>query len=215
MYEVIDTYFEVSDNAMEHWSETSHVPYYETSFLTETAVRDIMDGTLHIQHNLDETDLEIIGRVEDDFDVSLETLADNLELSKSAVHYRLNKLKDSGVIQGVTADIDPLSVGLEMVAITDVSVIHESGYSENIGEELNELYGVEQVYYTMGDVDFVVVSRVQTRDQLNDLIDQIVAVDGVNETSSKFVMQEFESNRSTVANLSDEARQAVLDAPKQ
>ncbi len=174
-----------------------------------------MDGTLHIQYNLDETDLEIIGRVEDDFDVSLETLADNLDLSKSAVHYRLNKLKDSGVIQGVTADIDPLSIGLEMVAITDVSVTHESGYSENIGEELNELNGVEQVYYTMGDVDFVVVSRVQTRDQLNDLIDQIVAVDGVNETSSKFVMQEFESKRSTVANLSDEARQAVLDAPKQ
>ncbi len=58
----------------------------------------------------------------------------------------------------------------------------------------------------------MVVSRVQTRDQLNDLIDQIVAVEGVNETSSKFVMQEFDADSSLVSNLTDEARQAVLDA---
>ncbi|MEY7848697.1 Lrp/AsnC family transcriptional regulator [Natrarchaeobius sp. A-rgal3] len=173
-----------------------------------------MESTLHTRQKLDETDLAIIGRVEEDFDVSLETLADELDLSKSAVHYRLNKLKDSGVIKGVSADVDPLAFGLEMVAITDVSVTHESGYSENIGEELNELAGVERVYYTMGDVDFVVVSRVQTRDQLNDLIDQIVALEGVNETSSKFVMQEFDADSSLVSNLTDEARQAVLDASK-
>jgi len=47
--------------------------------------------------------------------------------------------------------------------------------------------GVEEVYYTMGDIDFVAISRVQTRDQLNDLIEEIVSIDGVNETSSKFV----------------------------
>ncbi len=109
-----------------------------------------MEGTLHTQQDLDETDLAIIERVEEDFDVSLETLADELDLSKSAVHYRLNKLKDSDVIKGVSADVDPLAFGLEMVAITDVSVAHESGYSENIGEELNDLEGVERVYYTMG-----------------------------------------------------------------
>ena len=47
-----------------------------------------------------------------------------------------------------------------MVTITDVSVTHESGYSGDIGEELNALDWVEQVYYTMGDVDFVIISRV-------------------------------------------------------
>ena len=172
-----------------------------------------MSNTLPTPQNLDEMDLAIIERVEKDFDVSLETLADELELSKSAVHYRLNKLKDSNVIRGVSADVDPLAFGLEMVSITDVSVTHESGYSEDIGEELNKLAGIEQVYYTMGDIDFVVISRVQTRDQLNDLIDRIVAIDGVNETSSKFVMQEFEKEGSIVSNLTGEARQGVLDSP--
>jgi DNA-binding Lrp family transcriptional regulator len=170
-----------------------------------------MNETRRALTNLDETDLSILERVEDDFDVSLETLAEELDLSKSAVHYRLNKLKDSGVIQGITADVDPLAFGLELVAITDVSVTHEAGYSEELGTELLSIDGVEQVYYTMGDVDFVVISRIQSRDQLNDLINRIVAVDGVNETSSKFVMEEFGNDGSVTENLTEQARTAVLE----
>jgi DNA-binding Lrp family transcriptional regulator len=168
-----------------------------------------MNESLQRGPDLDETDLEILQRVEEDFDVNLKTLADDLDISKSAVHYRLKKLKESGVIEGVTADIDPFALGLEMAAITEVSVTHESGYSENIGEELQELRGIEQVYYTMGDVDFIVISRVQSRDQLHDLIELIVAIDGVNETSSKFVMQEFHGEGLT-SNLTEEAREFVI-----
>ena len=169
-----------------------------------------MNDALRSAPELDETDLAILEQVEEDFDVSLETLAEVLDLSKSAIHYRLKKLEDDGVIQGVTADVDPMAFGLEMVSITDVSVTHEQGYSEDVGESLLAIDGVEQVFYTMGDVDFVVVSRVQSREQLNELVDRMVAIDGVNETSSRFVMREFESSASVTNNLTDAAREAVL-----
>ncbi|AXG06361.1 Lrp/AsnC family transcriptional regulator [Haloplanus rubicundus] len=162
--------------------------------------------------DIDEKDLEILEQVENDFDVGLETLSQGLGLSKSAIHYRIEKLKENGIIEGVTADVDPLALGLEMVSITDVSVTHEEGYSENIGEKITTISGVEQVFYTMGDVDFVVVSRVQTRDQLNDLIEEIVAIDGVNETSSKFVMEEFHGARNVTENLTRAARDTILDS---
>jgi DNA-binding Lrp family transcriptional regulator len=161
--------------------------------------------------DLDEVDLEILQQVEDDFDVSLETVAQELGLSKSAVHYRIKKLKEEGIIKSVTADVDPFALGLEVVAITDVSVTHREGYSENIGAEITAIDGVEQVYYTMGDVDFVAVSRVQTRDQLNGLIEKIVAIDGVNETSSKFVLEEFHDTRSVSGNLTRAGRETILD----
>jgi len=140
--------------------------------------------------DLDEMDLELLRCVESDFDVSLDVLSDELGLSKSAIHYRLNKLKDSGVIQGVTADLDPVSFGLDMVAITEVTVQHEQGYSDDIGTALAAVDGIEQVYYTMGDVDFVAISRVQDRAQMNEVIDAMVAIDGVNETSPRFVVDE-------------------------
>jgi len=72
--------------------------------------------------------------------------------------------------------------------------------------------GVEEVYYTMGDIDFVAISRVQTRDQLNDLIEEIVSIDGVNETSSKFVMEEFHDIRNVSGNLTQVGRELILDS---
>ena len=160
--------------------------------------------------DLDEIDLAILERVERDFDVSLGTVAAELDLSKSAIHYRVNKLKESGVIQGVTADVDPLALGLEMVSITDVSVTHEQGYSESIGEQLTSICGVERVFYTMGDVDFVAILRVQDRIQMNDVIERIVGIDGVNETSSRFVMDELASNPEFMSNLSPEMKRNLV-----
>lgn len=161
--------------------------------------------------DLDEQDLALLGHVEADFDVSLEELADRLDLSKSAVHYRIKKLRERGVIRGVTADVDPLALGLSMMMITEVTVNHESGYADDIGTDLTRLDGVSEVYYTMGDVDFVVVSRTQNRAQMNELIDDIVSIDGVNETSSRFVMKELKTNGRPLSTLSDSMRDGILE----
>jgi DNA-binding Lrp family transcriptional regulator len=155
--------------------------------------------------DLDETDVELLRRIERDFDVSLDTLADELPLSRSAVHYRIKKLKRNGVIQGVTADLDPLAFGLDTVAITDVSVTHEEGYSEEIGTQLAAIGGIEQVYYTMGDVDFTVLIRVRNRDRMNEVINRIVAIEAVTGTASRFVMDEVKSNPKVLTGDADGA----------
>lgn len=160
--------------------------------------------------NIDETDLDLLRCVESDFDVSLDVLSDKLGLSKSAIHYRLNKLKESGVIRSVTADIDPLSFGLDMVAITEVAVRHEQDYSVDIGTALAAIDGVEQVYYTMGDVDFISISRVQNRAQMNDVINEMVAIDGVNKTSSRFVMDEVQTETKVMPSVSESVEESLL-----
>lgn len=163
--------------------------------------------------DLDDVDLRLLEFVEADFDVNLSELSEELGLSKSAVHYRIDKLKDRGVIRGVTADLDPLAFDLNMMAITEVTVAHESGYATDIGNQLAALPGVGQVYYTMGDVDFLVISRVQNREQLNELIDNMVDIDGVNETASRFVMREILAGGKTLNNLSDDMRAHIVGAP--
>lgn len=161
--------------------------------------------------NLDETDLAILENVEQNSDINLGELSDTLELSKSAIHYRLKKLKDSKVITSVSANIDPRALGLDLLIITEVSVAHASGYAEDIGDSLSDIDGVYQVYYTLGDTDFIVHSRVQNRSQMNELIDNIIGIDGVNETSSTFVMQEIKTGDKTIASLSESMISNVLD----
>lgn len=162
--------------------------------------------------DLDETDLKILEAVEDDYERSLEELAEDLDISKSTIHYRLNKLKENDVISTPSVSIDPNALGLNMLLITEVSVSHERGYADDIGDQLADIDGIVDVYYTMGDVDFVVLARVQNRDQMNDLIDDVIAIDGVNETSSRFVMQEVETNADLMGTISEEMRENVLDA---
>lgn len=161
--------------------------------------------------DLDENDIEIIRELERNDEKNLEELAAELDLSKSTIHYRLNRLKEDGVITDISADIDPQSLGLAMVVITEVNVSHERGYADEIGDGLVDVEGVQQVYYTMGDVDFVVISRVQNHDQMNEVIDDIVAIDGVNETSSRFVMRELKNENRIVENMSDEMIGNILE----
>ena len=170
-----------------------------------------MDNSDDAIVDLDEVDLRLLEHVEEDFDVNLEELSERLGLSKSAIHYRLNKLRDKDVINGVSADLDPLAFGLNMMVISDVSVTHDSGYADEIGAHLTSIDGVEQEYYTMGDVDFVVVSRVQNRTQMNEILDEMVAVDGVNETSSRFVMDEITSRPRVIDAMPEAARSRIVE----
>lgn len=170
-----------------------------------------MEQTDGRAEGLDDVDLELMERIETDFDVNLEELSNELDLSKSAVHYRLTKLRENGIVTGVTADLDPLAFGLNMAMITNVHVDHEQGYSDDIGIALADIPGVNRVYYTMGDVDFVVIARLQNREQMNRLIDDIVAVDGVNETSSRFVMKELKTDDRALSNMSEDMKAAVLE----
>ena len=93
----------------------------------------------------------------------------------------------------MSADIDPLALRLDMVIIAEVSVAHESGYAEDIGQSLTAIDGVFQVYYTMGDVD------------------EIVTIDGVNKTASEFVMRELKTSTRTVENMSEEMVRNAVD----
>ncbi|WP_049896449.1 Lrp/AsnC family transcriptional regulator [Natrialba chahannaoensis] len=164
--------------------------------------------------DLDETDVEVLARVEQSSETNLKELAAELKLSKSTIHYRLTKLKDSGVITATAATVNPHALELDMLVFTDVTASHESSYAEAIGEALSKIDGISQVYYVMGDIDFIVISRVQTHDQLHTLIDDIVEIDGVNETSSQFVIQEVKADRRVIANMSDEMIAQILETDR-
>ncbi|RQG98953.1 Lrp/AsnC family transcriptional regulator [Natrarchaeobius oligotrophus] len=161
--------------------------------------------------DLDETDIEILRQLEESSEKNLEDLSKELDLSKSAIHYRVKKLKESEIITKISADIDPRVLDLNMLLFTDVTVSHESGYAKDIGETLSAIDGVNEVYYMMGDVDFIVISRVQNHDQMQSLIDNIVEIDGVNETSSRFVIKEIKTGNSILADMSEEMVEEILD----
>src|SRR5438093_12453776 len=66
---------------------------------------------------LDERDLEIVAALQEDARVTYADVAQRVGLSASAVHDRVRKLVQAGVIRGYRAIIDPETVGLYITAL--------------------------------------------------------------------------------------------------
>ena len=138
---------------------------------------------------MDEKDVRILAAVARLGTGSPEKLSTETGIPKSTVHYRLGNLRDEGVLTNDLFDVDLSSVGLNLTIITEVMAEYDEGYHDEVGRKLEAVEGVNQVYFTMGDTDFVVVSHLADRSMVEELIRQFEAIDEVARTSSKFVIK--------------------------
>ena len=138
---------------------------------------------------MDEKDITILAAIARLGTGSSEKIAEETGIPKSTIHYRLEKLQESGLVENDIFDIDLAEIGLNLTVITEVSAQYREGYHDDVGQKLSEVEGVNQVYFTMGDTDFVVIAHLANRGMIEQLIEQYEAIDEVEKTSSKFVVK--------------------------
>ena len=137
---------------------------------------------------MDERDLRILQAAAELGTGSPEAIAAHTEIPKSTVHYRITQLKERGVVTNDLLDVDPEKLGLEITVVTEVIADYQQDYHETVGEELAAIEGVNQVYFTMGDTDFVVIAHLTDREMVHELVTAYEAIDEVVRTSSQFVI---------------------------
>ncbi|WP_160134272.1 Lrp/AsnC family transcriptional regulator [Halococcus salsus] len=137
---------------------------------------------------MDERDLRILQAAAELGTGSPEAIAAHTEIPKSTVHYRITQLKERGVVTNDLLDVDPEKLGLEITVVTEVIADYQQDYHETVGEELAAIEGVNQVYFTMGDTDFVVIAHLTDREMVHELVAEYEAIDEVVRTSSQFVI---------------------------
>ena len=160
---------------------------------------------------LDERDIKILCAVAEGESLSTEAIHERTGIPKSTVHYRIQSLKDEGVITNDLFDLDLEKVGLGITVISEVWAEFGEGYHERIGQKLAEIEGVNQVYFTMGETDFVVISRLTAREMVERLIEDYESIDGVRRTSSKFVITTLKADTG-IGTLRDYSRESLLGA---
>ncbi|QLG63411.1 Lrp/AsnC family transcriptional regulator [Halorarum salinum] len=150
--------------------------------------------------SLDDRDLEILKTIADIGEASPKRLADETDTPKSTVHYRLQNLREDGVIENDLFEVDPKSLGLSVTVISEVMAEYEEGYHETVGSQLAAIDGVSGVYFTMGDTDFIVTAHLPNSSFVQDLVESYEAVDGVERTSSKFVISTIKEEPNPLRN---------------
>lgn len=137
---------------------------------------------------MDEKDLQILHTIANEGTGSPEVIQSKTGIPKSTIHYRLENLREKGIIENDLYDIDAKALGLTITVISEVWAEYQEGYHHEIGEELSEIEGVNQVYFTMGNTDFVVISHLTSQEMTEQLIESFESVNGIERTSSKFVI---------------------------
>jgi DNA-binding Lrp family transcriptional regulator len=159
---------------------------------------------------LDETDIEILTQLDEHGEVDASELAEELGVSTSTVYYRIETYRENGVFEGRVASLDPQELGFELTAVTRIQSEYGEGYGD-VGEQLASISGVQQVYQMLGEVSFLVISQVRGHEELQQLIDRIIDMEGVVDSSTNIVLRSVKRESRLLVNYDDEALEALLD----
>jgi DNA-binding Lrp family transcriptional regulator len=109
-------------------------------------------------------------------------------IPESTIYYRLNNLRNEGIIKNDLYDIDWAKLGLEITVIAEVHATYKEEYHTQVGEKLSDVEGVSQVYFTMGETDFLVIAHLSDRQMVEQLIGDFEAIEEISRTQSTFVV---------------------------
>jgi Lrp/AsnC family leucine-responsive transcriptional regulator len=121
---------------------------------------------------VEQTDRAIIAALTTDGRLSYTDLADKVGLSVSAVHQRVRRLEQRGVIQGYAARVSHEAVGLPLTAFVAIRPFDPS-QPDDAPERLAHLDEVEACYSVAGDDFYLLLVRVASPPDLERLLQQI------------------------------------------
>ncbi len=154
-----------------------------------------------LHSSMDERDIKILSAIANLGTGSPDRIHEETGIPKSTIYYRLNNLREEGVIENDLYDINYEKVGLGVTIIAEVIAEYDEEYHERVGEKLSEIEGADQVYFTMGETDFVVIARLGHQGMVEDLIAQFESIDEVMRTRSIFVISTIKNEPRLLKNF--------------
>ncbi|UZE47691.1 Lrp/AsnC family transcriptional regulator [Rhodopseudomonas sp. P2A-2r] len=146
---------------------------------------------------LDRIDRKILHRLQRDGRLSNADLAKATSTSAATCHRRTQRLFDNGVIRSVRAEIAPEKVGRGTLVMVGVVLDRSTRESFAIFEAaIAKLPFVLDCHLVAGDFDFFLKIRARDIADFNRLHgEQLIALPGVRQTRTFFVMKEVVDNR--------------------
>lgn len=141
---------------------------------------------------MEETDRAIIAALTADGRLSYTDLADKVGLSVSAVHQRVRRLEQRGVIKGYAARVSHEAVGLPLTAFVAIRPFDPSA-PDDAPERLAHLTEVEACYSVAGEDSYLLLVRVPSPVDLERLIQRIRSAANVTTRTTVVLSVPFEN----------------------
>ena len=160
-----------------------------------------------IDRIIDETDLQILHKLQENARETQAEIARTVGLAPSAVLERIRKLEARRIIRGYAAQVDPAALGQGMLAFVAVRSA-EGPSDDSVARQLGDLPEVLEVHHVAGDDCYLVKVRTRSSEHLGTLLrTQIGKIPGVRSTRTTIVLETMkETSRLTIP-------RAVTEAP--
>ncbi|MEP3054153.1 Lrp/AsnC family transcriptional regulator [Ascidiaceihabitans sp.] len=141
---------------------------------------------------LDTIDRKILKHLQRDASLSLETLGEEVGLSRNACWRRVKTLEDSGVITGRVALVAPLAIDLGLMVFMQVRTNqHDPDWAVRFSQATRAIPGILSVYRMTGDLDYLIRARVADMADYDRLYQQLIKRLPLSDVSASFVMEEI------------------------
>jgi Lrp/AsnC family leucine-responsive transcriptional regulator len=127
---------------------------------------------------VEDTDRTIVRLLTQDGRMSFTDLGKATGLSTSAVHQRVRRLEQRGVVTAYAARVDPAAVDLPLTAFVSIRPI-DTSQPDDSPDRLRHLSQIESCYSVAGDESYILLVRVASPLALEDLLAQIRAAANV------------------------------------
>ncbi|RKT55900.1 Lrp/AsnC family transcriptional regulator [Saccharothrix australiensis] len=141
--------------------------------------------------NLEPIDRAILRELAADGRCSFTDLAERVGLSVSAVHQRVRRLEQRGVVRGYAARLDGDEIGLPLTAFISLTPIDPSA-PDDYPKRLEHLPQIEACYSVAGDASYVLRVRVASPTALEELLRQIREVANVSTRTTVVLSTPYE-----------------------
>ena len=130
---------------------------------------------------MDAIDLRLVELLRQNARTSFAKLARQVGLSPPAVHERVGKLEQAGVIRSYRADVAPDAIGLDITALIGIMESPGSDLAE-LACAMAELPEIDSCYFLAGEESYLLKVRVPTMADLERLVIRLGSIPGVGRT---------------------------------
>ena len=124
-------------------------------------------------HHLDSLDKKILGLIAEDARIPFLEVARACNVSGAAIHQRIQKLTNIGVLKGSQFIIDPEKIGYETCAYVGLYLKDPEDF-DDVVEKLKKIPEVVECHYTTGGYDmFIKIYAINNHHLLNIIHDKL------------------------------------------
>jgi Lrp/AsnC family transcriptional regulator len=141
---------------------------------------------------VDKFEVAILSRIQADCSVSLNELAEEVNLGATACWRRIQKLEESGYIRGRVAVLDRKKLNVAVSVFVSVSTSqHNQAWIDKFHETVSAIPEVVEIYRMAGETDYLMRVVVPDIEAYDGVYKRLIQVPGLSDVNSAFAMEQI------------------------